>query len=44
MLHRIDIRIMLPYSAKKNRTNGVEECSEKNPATSSDSKKKLLYR
>lgn len=30
------------YSDKKNITNGIDECSVKNPATSSDSETKLI--
>lgn len=37
MEKNVDIKIMLPYSAKKNITKGTEECSVKNPATNSDS-------
>jgi hypothetical protein len=33
----VDIKIIEAYSAKKNITKGTEECSVKNPATSSDS-------
>src|SRR4029077_17268287 len=35
ILTNVDIRIIDPYSAKKNSTNGTEECSVKNPATNS---------
>jgi hypothetical protein len=32
------------YSPKKKNTKGTEECSVKNPATNSDSKKNYLLR
>lgn len=37
MVPNIDIRMIEQYSAKKNITKGIAECSVKKPATSSDS-------
>ena len=34
---KVDINTIEPYSAKKKKTNIIEECSVINPATNSDS-------
>lgn len=34
---KVDIRMIFIYSDKKNKTNGMEECSVKNPPTRYDS-------